>query len=280
MRFAGMTLGLVLVAALGASAQPPGTPGLPPAANPIADPGLDGHLEAWAKVMAGAKNFSAKFEQTKTESTFKKERKYTGSILCMKPNLARMSLANVQNKDDFEAYICNGKSLFHYDWSTKIVTEIPLVQGNGESLMLDFLSGMSATAVKQRFSIAQFNPGDKNYVYFDIKPKLPKDAQEFTHIRLAVYGPNVPAPFIKYMPSQIYMVKPNDDTELWKLSEQAMNVRNKDGSELSTKIFDYEQPKEKEWQFKKAPAMPPTPGGPLLKGGTNLPPGQGAVKRP
>lgn len=283
MRSAGISLGILLIAVVVASAQPPGTQatptGLPPAAPPAASPEvvLDAHLDNWEKAMAGAKSFSAKFEQTKVDAVFKRPLKYHGSILCMKPNLARMSAYAEKNKNDFEAFICNGKSLFHYDWQKKTVTEVPLTLGNGDSLMLDFLSGMKASAVKQRFQITQFNPADPNYVYFDIKPKLPKDAQEFAMIRLAVFGPNVPPPFIKYMPSQIYMVKPNDDTELWKLSEQAINIKDKDNRDLDPRIFEYEKPEGKDWKFEKA-ALPPST--PMLPGGTNLPSGPGAVKRP
>ena len=51
-------------------------------------------------------------------------------------------------------------------------------------------SGPAAVA-KKRFQITQFNPADKNYVYFDIKPTLPKDQGEFSHIRLAVFGTNL-----------------------------------------------------------------------------------------
>ena len=255
MRSVGIALSVVLVAAVALQAQPPAAPGLPPV-----DPGLDAHLVAWEKVMGKATNFSAKFEQTKVEATFKKERKYTGSILCMKPNdpklslFARMNLANVKDKNDFEAYICNGKSLFHYDWAGKTVTEIPLAQGNGDSLMLEFMSGMKAAAVKQRFHLTQFNPADKNYVYFDIKPKLQNDQQEFAHIRLAVFGPNVPPPFIPYLPAQIFRVMPNDDTESWKFSEQAVDVKG-----IGPEVFQYKAPEEKGWQFKKAPLAPMGP---------------------
>ena len=276
MRSAGITLGLLFAAALSLQAQPPGALGLPPAAPPAADPILDTHLDGWEKATSASTNFSAKFELSKVEATFKKERKYNGSILCMKPNLARMSQANLQNKNDFEAYICNGKSLFHYDWPTKIVTEIPLIQGNGESLMLDFLAGMKASAVKQRFTIALFNPNgkvDPNYVYFDIKPKQAKDRPRSSHSSSCRVQPGTCRVLYQvHAVELLHMVKPNDDTEHWKLSEQAINIKkNKDNSDLSPKIFEFEQPKEKDWQFKKA-SLPPPPGGPNIPGALTFPP--------
>jgi TIGR03009 family protein len=268
MRTAGIGLAAVLVATLAVQAQPPGgtVPGLPP--PPGADPTLDAHLAQWANLMGKANTFSAKFDLTRTAAVFKKDHQYKGSVLCMKPNLARMSIGSTADKEDYEAYICNGKSLFQYEWKAKTIMEIPLTPGAGDSPMLDFLGGMTAAAAKKRFLITQFNPNDKTYVYFDIKPTLPKDNQEFEHIRLCLYGPNVPPPYTPYLPAQMYMLKPNGDAEMWKFSNQTLNVQG-----ISEKVFQYEQPKDKGWTFKKASAPPPLPGG------TNLPAGPNAVKR-
>ncbi len=273
MRSVGIASIAFLAAALSIQAQPPIAPGLPPAAPVAADPGLDGHLAGWQNSMSKATNFSAKFELTRTEAVFKKERKYTGSVLCMKPNLARLSIGSTIDKNDYEAYICNGKSIFEYNWSLKTITEIPLGTGQGDNLMLDFLGGMNAAAAKQRFQIAQFKPADKNYVYLDIKPTLPKDKQEFELIRFALFSPNVPPPLIPYLPAQMYMVKPNGDEEMWKFTDQQLDVNG-----ITTKVFQYEDPKDKNWQYKRAPIGPMPTGPAVLPGGRNLPAGPGAVK--
>ena len=256
MRTVGIPLAALLVAALVAQAQPPAFPGVPPA-QPAADPVLDGHLGQWATVMSKATNFSAKFELTRTDAVFKKDRKYTGGVLCMKPSLARLSIGSSTDKNDYEAYICNGKSIFEYSWKEKTITEIPLAGGAGDNVMLDFLGGMNAAAAKKRFQISQFNPGDKNYVYLDIKPTLPKDKSEFEHIRFALYAPNVPPPFTSYLPAQMYMLKPNGDAEMWKFSDQVTDVKG-----IGPQVFQYEEPKEKGWQHKKVPVGPmPAAGG-------------------
>jgi TIGR03009 family protein len=236
MRVLGFASLLVLSAAV-LQAQPPLPPGAPPA--PAADPVLDDHWNKWQQTLG----------------------KYSGSVLCMKPNLARLSVASTTDKNDFEAYICNGKSLFEYNWGTKTITEIPLAPGQGDNLMLDFIGGMNAAAAKKRFIISQFNPADKNYIYFDIKPTLAKDKQEFEHIRFALYGPNVPAPFKPYLPAQMYMLKPNGDAEMWKFNKQTADVPG-----IGAQHFQYEEPKDaKNWNKRKAGDMPPL--GPTVPAG-------------
>ena len=258
----GIALFVILASTLALQAQPP-----------AADPGLDAHLTGWQNAMGKATNFSAKFELTRTEAVFKKDRKYTGAVLCMKPKFARLSLGSTTDKNDYEAYICNGKSIFEYNWSAKKITEIPLGAGQGENLMLDFLGGMNAAAAKNRFQIAQFNPTDKNYIYLDIKPTLPKDKQEFEHIRFALFSPNVLPPNTPYLPAQMYMLKPNGDAEMWKFTDQTLDVKG-----ITEKVFQYEEPKDKGWQFERAP-IGPMPAGPAkLQGGSGLPTRPGVVR--
>jgi TIGR03009 family protein len=259
MRFGSLAILLVLCA-VSVQAQPLAAPALPPAA-PASDPVLDGHLLNWQKTLSAATNFSAKFELTRTDAVFKRERKYAGSVLFMKPTLARLAIGSTTDKNDFEAYICNGKSLFEYNWSAKTITEIPLAAGQGDNLMLDLLGGMTADAAKKRFQIKQFNPADKNYIYLDIKPTLAKDQQEFEHMRFALYAPGVPAPFRAFLPAQMFLLKPNGDAEMWKFSDQAVNVPG-----ITEKVFQFEQPKDKGWTMKKA-TLPPAGPAVAPKGG-------------
>jgi len=288
MRPVGITLAAVLLAALAGRAQPPAAP---PGA-PAADPKLDPHLAGWEKAMGQVSNFAAKFELTRvTNDVFKRERKYTGSVLCNKPNFARLRLdstappppadpkAKTKPKVDYEAYICNGKSIYAYIGLEETITEVPLASpagaAGGDNLMIDFLSGMKAADAKKRFQISQFNPQAEHYVYLDIKPVLAKDKQEFEFVRIALYGPKVLPPYTPYLPAQVYLQKPNGDTEMWKFSEQKTNIPG-----LKPEVF--EPVKIPGWQFKQAPPAPPpgVGGPPKLPGGTGLPPGPGAVKRP
>jgi TIGR03009 family protein len=264
MRHVGMKLAAFLAAvavfapaADQVGAQPPGPP---PGAQPPPPNKLDEHLGEWAKRMGGLVNFHTKFKLTRTEATFQRKSEYVGSVLIMKPTFARLRLDSTQNKADYEAFICNGKALFHYDGLKQTITEYPFnpnPAAGGGNLMLDIVQGMSVQQAKQRFQIDLFKE-DPNYVYLDIKPVLGADKQEFLHLRFALFGPNVKPPYVPYMPAQAWVMKPNQDTELWEFSDIQTNIAG-----IEAKHFQAEQIPG--WTMKKAPAPggpPPGPGGP------------------
>lgn len=266
--------------AAGVPGAQPAVTGAPAAQPPAADPRLDAHLNGWQKQMGSLINFRADFELTKRDATFQRDRKYRGSILVMKPNFARLRQDSAENKEDYEAFICNGRFLYEYNGLRKEITEYKMASNpaaGGDNLMLDMVSGMKADDAKRRFHIALFNE-DPNYVYLDIKPVLAKDREEFKQVRFALYGPNVKAPYVPYLPAQAYLVKPNGDAEIWKFNNAQTNLPGVD-----PKVFEFV--KIPGWTFKQAqvppPGAAPRPGmPPALPGGPGLPPGPGVVKRP
>ena len=140
----------------------------------------------------------------------------------MKPNLARLRLDNAADPKDFEAFICNGKSVYAYNGLQKTITEHKLPDpktnpaGATDNLILDFVSGMKAKDLKARFDIAIFKE-DADYVYLDIKPLVGKDKQDIQQLRLALYQARHAQ--VAYLPAQIYLVRPNGETEQWKLAQ-------------------------------------------------------------
>jgi TIGR03009 family protein len=287
MRPAGFTLAALLVGVTMASGQPvppvpgapvPGTqPVAPPAAPaaPAADPKLDTHLNGWEKNMANLANFRFVLELKRTDATFKQDKMYSGVVLCMKPNFAvlRLNYDGDKTGTDYEAFICNGKAVYEYNGLQKTVTEWKLPENAGnpgatDNLMLDFLSGMKAKDARNRFDLSLFKE-DANYVYLDVKPILPKDKAEFLQLRMALYGPNTRWP---YLPAQVYMAKPNGDTEQWKFKDPQTNIPG-----LAAKDFQYQEVKG--WKFQVGQQQPQArPGQPMLPGGNGLPPGPGAVR--
>ena len=235
MRFAGFTLAAFVLAAPAVLAQPavpgmPVQPPLPPPAAPpakAADPKLDGHLAQWEARMTEVKNLRTEVSLKRTDAVFKKEREYTGVVLCMKPTFAvmRLDYTGDPTKADYEAYICDGKALYIYSGKDKTITKVPMPQNQPgvDNLMLDFLSGMKAKDVKERFDISLFKT-DEHYVYLDIKPLRPADQREFTHLRLALYGPGQATAKVSYLPAQVYMVKPGGDTEMWKFNNPQVDI--------------------------------------------------------
>lgn len=263
MRPVVVTLVAVLAVAVAAAAQPPVQPAAPP--PPAPDPKLDAHLTGWERQMKAVVNFKAAFTVTKTEAVFKKERKYTGQVQCLKPNLAWLRMDSTTNKDDYEAFICTGKSLFLYSGLDKTVTEAKLNPGqgaaDGDNVVLKFLSGMTAQEARGRFAMKLFGE-DATYVYLDVQPVLGKDKLEFLHARFALFAPAVAAQgFTPYLPAQVYLAKPNGDSELWAFSKHETNVKG-----IGPEHFQYVEVKG--YTRKEAPPQgppAPPPGGGLVQ---------------
>jgi TIGR03009 family protein len=260
-----------LLVAVSASAQPPAVPGGPPIPPPAppgaqADPKLDAHLAQWEKRMSGVSNFRTVIDLTRTEDTFKKKTNFTGVVLCMKPNFAilRLDNANDAKKIDYEAYQCDGKNLYVFDGLKKTVTRVKLQQNQGvDNVMLDFLGGMKAADVKKRFDVKLFNE-DANYIYLDIKPTLPADQREFNQIRMALFKDTPTTAKWAYLPAQVFLLKPNRDTEEWKFSETQLDIAG-----VKAELFAFAKPPAG-FELKDAPAAP-------VGGAPPLPPG-GAVR--
>ncbi|VTR96408.1 Hypothetical conserved protein OS=uncultured planctomycete GN=HGMM_F37F03C09 PE=4 SV=1 [Gemmata massiliana] len=277
MRSAGFTLTALLVTGSAGWAQPPAVPGAPvagqpPAAQPApqADPKLDAHLIEWEKRMANVVNFRTEVALARTDAVFKKTTNFGGPesvVLCMKPNYAILRLNNIgdSTKADYEAFICDGKAVYAYNGIAKTITafKIPKAGAGVDNLMIDFLAGMKAKEVKERFDIALFKT-DENYIYLDIKPRLGKDQQEFKHLRLALYGPGPNTAKFSYLPAQVYMLKPNGDTEVWKFANPQVDVPG-----VEAKLFQFVDIKG--WKVQEAPPAPAPNNGAIPAGGAVRP---------
>lgn len=274
MRSAGFLF--VLIATSVVSAQPPVVPGRPvqpiaqPAAKP-ADPRLDAHLDAWEKKMVNVKNVRTEIALKRTDVVFKKDTNYKGVVLCMKPNFAVLRLDNAADptKTDYEAYICDGKSLYVYEGLKKTITQITIPQNQAgvDNLMLDFLAGMKAVEAKKRFDITLFKT-DEYYIYLDVKPLRPADQREFKQLRLALYGTGPATAKYAYLPAQVFMLKPNDDTEVWKFTNTQVDVPGVDA-----KAFKFVPINNKDWKFQKAPPQPVGGAGGAIPAGGAVRPG-------
>ena len=65
---------------------------------------LDFHLDKWEQSAAKVNSYSAKFELTRTEAVFRKDRKSTGNILLLKPKMFRLSITSVSDPNNHEVY--------------------------------------------------------------------------------------------------------------------------------------------------------------------------------
>ena len=244
-------------------------PGLP-AAVAAPDQKLDAHLAGWEKRMREINNFRfdlALQRKDPAAAIFKGESNFTGSILGMKPNLARLRLDNGADPKDYEAFICDGKSVYAYNGLQKTITQHKLPDpkaspaGETGNLILDFVSGMKAKELKDRFDLAIFKE-DADYIYLDIQPKLGKDKQDFKQLRLALYQSRHSQ--IAYMPAQIFLVRPNGETEQWKMTNPLTDIK-----DLDRKAFDFVNLPG--FRFQQAPDQSATPG--VRPGQPTPPPG-------
>ena len=271
MRVAGVLLAVLLIAACPprrarvvyappcvvvphAAVVGPTVPPLPPAK--AADSELDAHLNAWEVKTASVTSFRAEIVFKRTDAVLKKESNFQGVALWMKPNLAVLRLDNTGDptKTDYEAYICDGKSVYVYSGVAKTITEFKLpLEGLSQRLLgtqtdaFDIVTGMTAKGMKERFDISLLKT-DEHYICLDIKPLLAKDQREFKHLRMALYGPGPKTATFAYLPAQVYLLKPNDDTEVWKFTNPQVNLPS-----ISPDNFKFVDIKAAGWKVRKWP---------------------------
>ncbi|HEY2784277.1 MAG TPA: TIGR03009 domain-containing protein [Fimbriiglobus sp.] len=250
MRTFGVALGLLVVAGSVASAQIPGgapptgsttgrvpTPGagpgrtvaLQPPAVPV-DPMVLAHLKAWQAKMESLQNLYTTCELTKEDRVLKKSHKFSGSVICMKPNLARMRLDSATDPNDYSAWVCDGKAVYAYDGNKKILTQYNIPAGTngiGDNLLMEFMSGsLTANGALRRFDVTLISPEkpDPNYLFFQIKPKLAKDKQDFETLKLVLFSPTIKPDlqYLAYIPAMVQMATTNNEkVETWNFFDPA-----------------------------------------------------------
>jgi TIGR03009 family protein len=281
MRRAGFTLSALFTATLPVTvlgqAPPAGSPPAvpmnlapvaPPPAPPVAGlnnpptlpPALVNHLKAWEQRHKQVQNLYTTCERVVKDTVFRKDKAYTGKVMCMKPNLAWMKIEAKGNPDDYVAYICNGTSVFEYDAEKKQVTEhrIPKNTPNsvGDNLLIEFMSGsMTADDVAKRFDLTLVKE-EEFYVHILVKPRLPRDLQEFESMTLVLYGPKTAAQGLDYLPAVVIMRSNNGQSEEhWTFNTPPGSLRT-NVKELTPAYFQFVQPPQG-WQVKPAAAVPP-----------------------
>jgi TIGR03009 family protein len=256
MRTIGVWCGIMFAAGSVATGQLPG--GQPPAGTPTGrvptpgsgqgtvtpvalqapaapDPKVVAHFKAWETKMAGLQNLYTTCEVTREEAILRKKKQFTGSVVVMKPNLARMRIEAANDPKDYEAYLCDGKSIYVYDGSKKVVTQhvIPAgaVGGGGDNLLMDFMSGkLTADDAFRRFDIKLLTPAkpDPNYIFFEIKPRFPRDKQDFETLKLVLFSPELPKElqYLAYLPRMIVTASTNNERiETWSFTNPQPDVQ-------------------------------------------------------
>ena len=249
----GLSVALLALAITSAPAQTPLQPAAP-------DPKLVAHLQAWEKAMKEVEKFAAEATLVKQDLITRRESKFSGTIWCMKGGLARLNIAKAVAKDekpntaDTLEYICNGDYLYEYDYGAKVVTMVNLGKGGtGNNLLLDLMSGMTATAALQRFDLTLLKV-DKLYVYIEAKPKTAADKADFETMTLVLCNADIKGR--GYMPRQVILRKANgQQTDSWDFPDPKVNPEG-----IEKKHFEPAKPPEG-WRILKAEAPKATPVG-------------------
>ena len=169
----------------------------------------------------------------------------------MKPNLAVLRLDYAADPKDFEAFICNGKSVYAYNGLQKTITEHKLPDpktnpaGETGNLILDFVSGMKAKDLKARFDIEAVQ-GRRRTTSTSTSSRCSARTSRSSS-NCAWHSTGRRHGQVAYLPAQVYMVKPNDETEQWKLSSPKTDI----AGDLTAKVFEFENVPG--FRFQKAP---------------------------
>jgi TIGR03009 family protein len=249
----------------GGQPAPGGQPGVPAAPQPApqVDAATLAHLQGWEKAMAGVKTFAVKAEMTLKDKVTDRNEKFTGHIWCMAPNLTRLRLEKQlppqakRNGEEFTAFICDGKMVYHYDGPMRMLTVAKLgPNGSGNNLLLDVMSGMTAVNAVARFDIRTLKPNDPKdqYIYLELRPKWKEDKAEFEAMQLILIPPIAGAAGREYLPRFVKVFKPGGQKlEEWDFPDPKVNP---DG--IAAQHFQWEKPPEG-WKVQSldTPQAPP-----------------------
>ena len=259
MRCAGIAWGLLAFAPLAAAQTPPAAPKnlapitVPQTAAPVAGlaappvapapaalpAALVNHLTMWETKHKTISSYYNTADRVNRNLLTRKETKSEGTIMCLKPNYAWVQMANTADKNRWEAYISEGRSLFAYDSGKKSVKEFRLPQGAAieGNLLLEFMSGaLSAKDVMGRFEL-RLAREEEYYTHIELKPKRGKDKEEFETMTLVLYTDKVKG--LEYLP-KIVVIRANngEDEEQWTFSDKPK--LNNPG--LTAGSFKYQEP--------------------------------------
>ncbi len=272
MRRTGLIGLSILASALTATAQTPMPNGLArpdqlpggaragaaivPAAATVIPPALQAHLSAWEKKSSTVTSYYSECEYVRKNVLLRKETTFTGTMMCMKPNLARMRIDNKADRTDFLSYIADGKSVYEYNGKDKVVRQYLIPPGGkggvGDNLLMEFMSGsMTAEDVKTRFDL-KLEKEEDFYTHIRIAPRLERDKQEFETMLLVLYSAKLADRNWDYLPAVVVIAKNKDEIDQWTFKEPKIN-----NPGINKGQFVATMPrKEDGWEFKQMNVQP------------------------
>jgi TIGR03009 family protein len=214
------------------------------------------HLAAWEARQKQVKNLSAECTLVKKNLLHRKESIFTGSIQCMKPNLARLQFRDKANPANEFTHLLDGKSAYEFDGAARRVTEYrlptadPLApRGADDDVLRAFISGsLTASEAAKRFELRLLKE-EKFYIHIEVKPRRPKDLQEFESMTLVLFGPKTAASGLDYLPAVVVLRSNNGQSEeMWTFDHEKIVVNS---DKVTAESFKFVAPPG--WQVVLAP---------------------------
>ena len=127
-----------------------------------------------------------------------------------------------------EQWLCDGKSIFQFDYPRKLVTEFvmpPELQGKGiGDGPLPFVFGIEAEKLKQRYFMRIITPPNvQNEVWMEAYPRYQQQAAEFSKVQVIL---QISGPTKALLPYAIQIYSPNGkDRIVYQLHNPSINPR-------------------------------------------------------
>jgi TIGR03009 family protein len=213
---------------------------------------LDTVLLGWEKAMTDLRSFAAVVERETLDKALQSKDQWKGYAMFMKAakkddgSKARLELYKISSPEIFEKYICDGKELYEYAPTNKLVRVHKMPQnGRGvqQESFLSFLFGMSAAQAQGRYDMEVVFPSpgkiDPHYHYVRVKPRTPQDKSDFKEAQLSLYRAN-------HLPARIWYLQPNGNEITWDFSKLQIDVQ------IPESYFQPALPKD--WRAERVPA--------------------------
>ncbi len=225
---------------------------------------LDRVLAAWEHRGKEVRTFDCAFTRWEYDDTFpgKPDKNnpggakyiHKGTISYAAPDKGYFDAADTQKDPEgrrHERWICDGKSVFEYDWLKRTLTEYPLPpELQGKAIVdgpLPFLFGAQAEQLKQRYYLKIITPpGAQGEIWLDARPRYQRDAREFDRAILILEAKGmVPSALKIYYPGRTI-------SKVYKFDDVVVN-------DLLPQFFKGTFQPNKPFGWKKVVETPPTP---------------------
>ncbi len=209
---------------------PVGPPKAPFVLSPPEAAALDNLLNDWEKRNKQIHLLESKFFRWKYDSVFGGNQPPAPEEGILKFAAPDKGLMKIEAKDpkQSEQWLCDGKSIFHWDYSASVVTEYvmpPELQGKGiGDGPLPFVFGVEAQKLKQRYFMRIITPPNvQNEVWLEAYPRFQQQAAEFSKVQVIL---QIAGGTKALLPYAIQIYEPNGkDRKVYQLQNPSINPR-------------------------------------------------------